>query len=278
VGWGTASTASGTIATDVIPRSRLGEGMGFFGLTTVFSMAVAPAMGLQVIALWGFSALFYISASVCIIAACCASLITYLPVTRTEPNGPAIKPSLFEKNAYVPAALIFFINLTYGAIVTFIALYAARFEIRNIGVFFTVFALSLLVSRPFFGRTIDKKGFDYAMIPGMTCIVLAMLILYFAQNLHYFIAAALFYGIGGGAVQPSLQAMAVFNVPPQRRGAANGTFMSGFDLGIGVGSILWGLVARAVGYGMMYLLAVTPVLIAFVLYFVLVKRSPASAR
>ena len=275
VGWGAASTASGTIAADVIPKSRLGEGMGFFGLTTVISMAIAPAMGLQVIALWGFGPLFYGSALICILAACCAWRITYHPVNLLEPNGPGSKPALFEKNAYIPATLIFFTNLAYGAIVTFIALYADGFGIRNIGIFFTVFAFSLLISRPYFGRTIDKKGFDFAMIPGMVCISLAMLILYFAQNLNYFIAAALFFGIGGGAVQPCLQAMAVFNVPPQRRGAANATFMSGFDLGIGIGAILWGLVAKAVGYGMMYLLGVTPVGIAFALYFVLVKnRSP----
>jgi predicted MFS family arabinose efflux permease len=48
--------------------------------------------------------------------------------------------------------------------------------------------------------------------------------------------------------------------------------MSGFDMGIGVGAILWGLVAKALGYGIMYLLAVIPVIIAFVLYFVLVKN------
>jgi MFS family permease len=274
VGWGTASTAAGTIASDVIPKSRLGEGMGYYGLTTVISMAVAPVMGLQIIASLGFSALFYASATLCILAAVCALFITYPPISGPVPEPDRIgpQPALFEKSAYVPAVLIFFINLTYGAIVTFIALYAAQFNIRNIGIFFTIFALALLVSRPFFGRMIDRKGFDCAMIPGMICIGWSMLILYFAQNLSFFIGAAFLYGIGVGAVQPTLQTMAVFHVPPQRRGAANGTFMSGFDMGIGVGAIIWGLVAKVLGYGIMYLLAVTPVIIAFVLYFVLVKN------
>jgi MFS family permease len=275
VGWGTASTAAGTIASDVIPKSRLGEGMGYYGLTTVVSMAIAPAMGLQVIASWGFSALFYTSAIICILGAVFALFIEYHHIPRPVPNKTGPKPALFEKTAFIPAVLIFFINLTYGSIVTFIALYAASFNIQNIGIFFTIFALALLVSRPFFGRMIDKNGYDHAMIPGILCIGLTMLILYFAQNLYFFIGAAFFYGVGFGAVQPCLQAMAVLNVPPQRRGAANGTFLSGFDMGIGVGAILWGLVAKVLGYGTMYLLAVIPVIIAFVLYFVLVKNRPS---
>ena len=148
----------------------------------------------------------------------------------------------------------------------------ARFEIHNIGVFFTVYALALLIARPLFGRLIDRKGFDIAIIPGMLCIGLAMLTLFAAQGLPHFIAAAFLYGIGGGAVAPSLQAMAVIDVPPQRRGAANGTFMSGFDLGIGVGSILCGLVAKLTGYPVMYLLTLLPVTVAFALYFLLARK------
>jgi MFS family permease len=272
LGWGIASTAAGTIATDVIPRGRLGEGMGYYGLTTVLSMAVAPVLGLQIVASAGFGVLFYGSAAVCILGAGVAGFITYIPLARPAGSGSEPRSSLLERRAYVPSVLIFFINLTYGAIVAFVALYAAQFGIRNIGIFFTVFALALLVARPAFGRLVDRKGFDIAMIPGMLCIGLAMLTLYLAQGLPHFIVAAFLYGIGGGAVAPSLQAMAILDVPPQRRGAATGTFMSGFDLGIGVGAILWGLVAKFLGYSAMYLLNLTPVAVAFILYVVLAKK------
>lgn len=272
VGWGVASTAAGTIATDVIPRVRLGEGMGYYGLTTVVSMAVSPVLGLQIVATAGFSALFYGSAAVCLLGAAAAAFITYLPLKRPAEGGPARAATLFERRAYVPSLLIFFTNLTYGAIVAFIALYAARFGIGNIGGFFTVYALALLVARPTFGKLIDRKGFDIAVLPGLLCLGLAMATLYLARGLPYFLVAAFLYGIGGGAVAPSLQAMAVLHVPPQRRGAATGTFMSGFDLGIGTGAILWGVVAKFLGYSTMYLLNLLPVATAFILYFVLVKK------
>ncbi len=272
-GWGASTTAAGTIAADVIPKQRLGEGMGFYGLTTVISMALAPVIGLQIIKSWDFPTLFYISTLLAIIGAAFAQFIKY-QVIQQEPEAKkdAARPPLFEKKAYKPAVIIFFITLTYGSVVTFIALYAAEFNIDNIGIFFTVYALTLLFSRPLFGKIADKKGFDYAMIPGIICVGLTMIILFSAQNLYFFLAAAVCYGIGFGAIQPSLQAMTVFHVPPQRRGAANGTFMSGFDLGIGVGSMIWGLIAKILGYSTMYLLAVIPVIIALFLYFVLGKN------
>lgn len=272
IGWGVGSTAAGTIATDIVPKQRLGEGMGYYGLTTVISMAVAPALGLQIIHSWGFDRLFYISALLAVLGAIFALFIKYHQISSGAVSSGE-KPPLFEKNAYKPALMVFFITLTYGSVITFIALYAAERQIENIGIFFTVYALTLLIARPYFGRTADKKGFDYAMIPGILCVGLTMLILYFAQNIYFFIAAAVCYGIGFGAVQPSLQAMAVFNVPPQRRGAANGTFLSGFDLGIGIGSMIWGLIAKITGFSIMYLLAVIPVVIAFFLYLYL-GRSP----
>lgn len=269
VGWGAGTTAAGTIAADIIPKQRLGEGMGYYGITTVIAMATAPAMGLQIVASYGFNILFLTSAVLVVIAILIALLIEFQPVNPSVPVDQPAKPALFEREAYRPAIIIFFLTLTYGSIVTFIALYAAQFKIENIGIFFTVYALTLLVSRPYFGRMADKKGFDYAMIPGFVCIALTMIILFFAQNIYFFLLAAVSYGIGFGATQPSLQAMAVYNVVPQRRGAANGTFMSGFDLGIGTGSIIWGLIAKVLGYSTMYLLGVIPVIIAFFLYFLM---------
>jgi len=267
IGWGAATTAAGTIATDVIPKPRLAEGMGFYGLTTVISMAIAPIIGLQIIKSWGFYTLFHLSTVLAICGAIFALFIRYQSIDRSANTLPDdIKPPLFEKKAFKPAVIIFLITLTYGSIITFIALYAAQFKIENIGIFFSAYALTLLFSRPIFGKMADKKGFHYVMIPGILCVGIAMLILFLAQNLSFFIAAAVFYGIGFGAVQPSLQAMAVYDVPPQRRGAANGTFMSGFDLGIGVGSIIWGFTAKITGYSTMYLITIIPVLIALFLF------------
>ena len=94
----------------------------------------------------------------------------------------------------------------------------------------------------------------------------ALLILARADNLPMFLLAGACYGLGFGAAHPVLQAMAVRDVIPQRRGAANATFFVGFDLGIGLGSIIWGVIAEATSYPTIYLLTMAPVLAVILLH------------
>lgn len=266
-GWGLTSTSASTVASDIVPRARMGEGMGYYGMSATISMALAPALGLFIIGKYNFDILFRISFFMLLIAIFLASLIKYKKFAST---GQKLK--LIEKNAIRPALTIFFITMTYGAIVSFIALYAAQKGIENIGIFFTVYALSLAVFRPLSGRLTDKKGFDFVVIPGIIMVALAMIILYFAVNIKWFLFAAIIYGAGFGTVQPSLQALAILLSPPERRGSANATFFSGFDLGIGSSAVMWGIVSEFTGYSLIYLFSVIPVLIALIIYIYLGKK------
>lgn len=264
-GWGAASTATGTIAADIIPKSRLGEGMGFFGLAGTLAMAAAPLVGLSIIDRFGFSTLFFFSAALVAVSLVVVSFITFKDVSKGR-EEQKVKPALFEKAAWRPSLVMFFITMTYGAVVAFIALYADQRQVGNIGLFFTVYAITLLVSRPLLGKLADQKGFNKVVIPGIVLIILTMAVLSQAASLVVFLLAGIIYGVGFGAVQPSLQAMVVQNIPPNRRGAANGTFFSAFDLGIGAGSLIWGAVSQAVGYSQMYLWAAIPAILGLLAY------------
>lgn len=274
-GWGASSTASSTIASDIIPKSRLGEGMGYFGLTSTLAMAIAPALGLEVLSGYGFNAVFYISAGVVFISIFIALPIKYHKpdmLAKSDSDGPG-KTEIFEKSAILPAVVIFFITMTYGAIVSFIALYADQRQVENIGLFFTVYAVALLISRPYFGRLTDRKGTAFAVLPGIICVILSMSCIYFANSLLAFLMAGFIYGIGFGAIQPALQAMSVRKVDNTRRGAANATFFLGFDLGIGAGAILWGIVAEHFGYQFIYLLAIIPAIAGALIYIRSIRKS-----
>ncbi len=270
-GWGASSTASSTIASDIIPKSRLAEGMGYFGLTSTLAMAIAPALGLSLLSSYGFNAVFYTSAGVVLI-----SIFISLPIKYHKPDADAIRKSekggIIEKTAILPATVIFFITMTYGAIVSFIALYANQRHVENIGLFFTVYAVALLISRPYFGKLTDKKGASFAVLPGITFVIAAMLLIYLADSLVLFLIAGSIYGVGFGAIQPALQAMSVSKVNHLKRGAANATFFLGFDLGIGVGSVIWGLIAEHLGYQFIYLLAVIPAVVGALVYIKSIKK------
>ncbi len=262
-GWGTASTAASTIASDFIPKKRFAEGMGYFGLTGTLAMALGPAIGLALMSGYGFTTVVNISVLVVLV-----SLLITLPVKMYNIEFKAeLKPAgIIEQTAVLPALVMFFVTMSYGAIVSFIALYAEQRLVPNIGLFFTVYAIALIFARPSFGRIADRRGTSFVIIPGILAILTALLLLYLAETLSLFLMAGFIYGLGFGAVQPALQAMAVRHVIPERRGAANATFFLGFDLGIGIGSIIWGIVAEAFGYGLVYLWAMLPVLAAISLY------------
>lgn len=269
LGWGACSTAAGTVAADVIPAPRMGEGMGYFGLATAVSMAVAPAAGIFLINNYSFTHLFYVSA---LLGATAVILALGVRYKKVENESNAARPTLFEKSALLPSLVIFFVTTTFGSIVSFIILYANERGIENIGPFFSVFALIMLVSRPISGILVDRRGYDIVVIPGLLLLVSAMLILSASHTLWMFLTAAACYGLGFGSVQPSMQALAVRNVEPNRRGAVNSIFFSAFDLGVGGGAMLWGILAQHTGYSLMYTTASTSGMLAFIIYIILKKK------
>ena len=277
-GWGTSSTASGTIASDVIPRQRMAEGMGYFGIAGDVAMAIGPAVGLFLTGNGGFHGLFFTASASILIVMVLAFFIT-LPKTNppAAQGQPSVRPSYFEKSAFRPSLVMFFVTATYGSLVSFLALYASQLGISNVGMFFTVYALALMVSRPLFGRLADKHDNDIIIIPGILAIFVAIIILSQAQAVRQpwlmLILTAVIYGLGFGAVQPSLQAMTVRNISFNRRGAANATFFSSFDLGIGLGSALWGMIAQMTGYSVMYMVVSVSALCALVCYLILGRKS-----
>lgn len=268
LGWGMASTGSTTIAADIIPKKRFAEGMAYFSLASSLAMAVAPALALYI----GMRYTVITATIFMLIALGIAFCIKYQNVPAKPANAPKQKFAPYEKAAVWPGAVMFMVNCSYGALVSFIAIYAHSRGIQHIGVFFTVYAVSLVGTRPFFGKLVDKKGFGAALLPGIIAAILSMVILGFAVNLPMFLISGFLYGIAFGACQTSLQTMAVLNSPPNRIGAANATFFTGFDGGIGFGSILSGLLATWFSYSSMFLMVAVLPAIALLMYWVNRKK------
>lgn len=264
--WGAASTASTTLGTDNIPRSRFGEGMGFVGLSTSLAMALGPAAGLSIMEGLGFSRLFTISAILGLGALGLAFVLRYDPLPQREGAAPE-RGAFLEKSAVKASLLAFLLASNYATQVSFLSVYAAEMEIAGIGLYFTVSALAMLVSRPLIGKLIDSKGVGVALLPGLGLVLFSTLLLAMGDSLSSLLLVGLLYGVGFGAAQGSLQAMAVLEAAPNRLGAANATFLTGFDSGIGVGSMIFGLIAGLSGYVQMYLLSMIPVVLAALLYF-----------
>lgn len=266
IGWGLTSTASTTIASDIIPKSRFGEGMGYFSLSTSIALAVSPAIALS----FGFKN----TVAIAVIFMVLAIVLAFgVKCPRVEPQPQNTKAALYEKASIWPSIIIFLLMVSYGAVVTFIAIYAYSLNIGGIGVYFTIYAISLLISRPFFGRLIDTRGFGIAFYPGVVLCIIALIILAFANNLSLFLLSAALYGIGFGSTQTTLQTMAVLKAPASRKGAANATFFTGFDSGIGFGCVISGILVAHIGYNGLYLLMAGLALISGMLFYIYQRQS-----
>lgn len=270
VGWGFSTTASGTIATDLIPPKRRGEGMGYFGLSGNLALAIGPALGLTLADVISFKQLFLICASLGFIAFVLALNITFKKVDQSPHKTQPARFDVIEKTALNPSILLFFITLTFGGITSFLPLYAAEKNVAGIQLYFISFALFLMLSRVFAGKVYDRKGDIYVIPPGTILIFTAMLLLAWLPSTAMMIVAGALYGLGFGTVQPALQAWAVDKAPENRKGMANATFFSFFDLGVGVGAMLFGQLAFMYDYGIIYIVSACSVMLALFYYLFLI--------
>ncbi|MFC5733198.1 MFS transporter [Cytobacillus gottheilii] len=274
IGWGFSTTASGTIATDIIPAKRRGEGMGYYGLSGNIALAFGPTLGLAFVGVLSFQQLFLICGALGLTALLLAGNINYKKVEE-QPVTEKRKWDVYEKSALQPSLLLFFITVTFGGIASFLPIYAAQSNVTGIEWYFLLYAVALLVSRTFAGRLYDQKGHRAVFIPGALLIIAAMGLLAWLPNSLILYAAAVLYGLGFGTVQPALQAWSVKEAPANRRGMANATFFSFFDLGVGIGAITFGQVAHWLGYSSIYVVSAISVFISLLLYISFIVRKTA---
>lgn len=275
IGWGFSTTASGTIATDLIPAKRRGEGMGYFGLFGNIALAFGPSLGLTLAGTISYTKLFSICAILGLVALILSSRIHYKKIEPVKENPR--KWDFYEETALPPSILLFFITVSFGGIAAFLPLYTVQKGISGIEWYFLLFAVALMISRTFAGRLYDLKGHRAVFAPGAFSIVLAMLLLAWLPSSLVLYIAAFIYGLGFGALQPALQAWAVQKAPDNRKGMANATFFSSFDLGVGIGAIAFGQIAYLLGYQSIYIASAISVLISILLYFTWIGKNKTSA-
>lgn len=271
-GWGFLTTASGTVASDVVPSTRRGEGLGYFGLSGNLAMAIGPSIGLALVATIPFNQFFLFCAALPACALVAATQIRFKKGVPKKADGGRKLMDLYEISSLKPSILAFFITFTFGGIATFLPLYAAQKGIDGIQWYFLVYAVSVMLTRTFAGQLYDRKGHKAVFLPGTLLVVIAMFLLSWLPGTTWLLIAAFLYGFGFGSVQPALQAWAIDQAPADRKGMANATFYSFFDLGIGIGAISFGQIAHSFGYASIYMTAGFSVIIAMILYVVLTRK------
>jgi MFS family permease len=267
--WGSLSTSGSTIAVDFIPASRRGEGISLFGLSMTIAMAIGPLIALIILGKMDYLWVFVIASCISITGLILALNIRFPEYKPNHDNRSFSVKRLIERSSIPLSLNVLVVTTTYGGILSFASLYGKEIGVANSGLFFLLLAVGIGVSRFFSGTIFDRVGPFRIVVIGMILLILGFPVLFLVPNSLGYHVTAVIIGLGFGIIMPTFQAMVNNLVQPDRRGAANSTYFTSFDLGIGLGMVLTGFVSEQIGLGKAFLICSiieTAALLMFVLY------------
>jgi predicted MFS family arabinose efflux permease len=245
--WSGLLSASASYVTALVPASRRAEGMGYWGLSTVLAVSVAPTLGLWVYSHGGWTAMCLEAAALNLLMAIIAWRLP--PDQRSgEHSTPLSTRKLLEWRVLVVSASLFLYSFGYGGLTSFIALYTDANGVTPRALYFTLFSLTIVATRPFIGRFADRAGYRRVFLPSVGLIVIAFGLLAIGGSRPILITSALLFGTGFGSAYPAFLGHVLKFVDENRRGAAFGSIIGMFDTGIGTGSIAMGWIVEHLGY------------------------------
>ena len=266
--WSGLLTGSAAYTTSLLPESRRGEGIAYWGLSTIAAIAVAPSIGFWVFQ-YGWRALCLETAGLNVVMACIA---WSLPPDR--PRAAVTHPPhkrLIEWRVLILSFTLFLYSFGYGGVTSFTALYADANGVSPKGIYLTSLAIVILFTRPLAGGLGDRFGYRRVLLPCLVLIAAGLSLLAFGGTKPWLIASAAVFGAGFGTAYPTFAGYVMRNVSAERRGAAFGAILACFDTGIGTGSTTMGWIIGRYGYAAAF--GTAAVLAALSLpYFVLADR------
>jgi MFS family permease len=252
--WSGLLSASAAYITDFIPPGRRAEGIGYWGLSTVLAIAIAPTLGLWIHSrgwLWVCGSVWLLNLTMTAIAL----RLKEQPSAPTPTGGRLVVREMLEWRVLIVAFTMFLYAFGYGGIISFVALYADANGVTPRGLYFSVFALAIVFTRPFAGRLADRVGHTAVFLPCIVLIVIGYALLAIGGTTGWLVASAIVFGAGFGSAYPVFAAHIISHVPVARRGAAFGGILAALDTGIGTGSIATGWMIQHVGFSGAYTLA-----------------------
>lgn len=275
LGVGLATTATGTIVAQVIPPSRNGEGISYFSISVVLSTAIGPLIGIMLIDAFSYTSIFIFSTVVGTLSLVMAWTIQAPKVEREKADaadGTQGKKKLrfgdlFEPRAIPVSFATLVLALGYSGILSFITTYAEEIQLEKAGgMFFFVYAVVILFSRPFTGKLMDVRGANSVAYPAIILFALGMLLISQAESSLVFLISAVLIGLGYGNFQSCTQALAIKVTPIHRMGLANSTYFIFLDIALGFGPLLLGLIVPVFGFRGLYAILAGVILIGLYVY------------
>lgn len=250
--FGAATVANSTVAIDVLPSSRRAEGIGYYGLSNNLAMAIAPSAGIYLYKYTGsFQILFWISLVIAFVGFLSSSTVK-LPQKALKKAKPHMDlDHFFLTRAWLMAINICLFGLCWGVMSNYVALFGQK-ELGitdGTGIFFAILSGGLVMSRLTGHKALRQGKMTSNCTQGVLLSLAGYVLFALTLNEYTYYASALLIGLGNGRMYPAFLNMFVRVARHDQRGTANSSILISWDLGMGLGILLGGIVAEYVSFG-----------------------------
>lgn len=267
---GLTSVAGNTIAIDVIPSKRRGEGMGFYGLTINLAMSFSPLLAIAVYNNYGFHPVVLSGMCIAFAGVLSVAMIRY-PKRKTISRPPLSLDRFILTKALWAGLSYMLCAIPYGMIISFVILYGKEINIVNPGYFFIFMAIGVGSARLISGKLVDRGKIHIVSICSLLLLTVSFAIfaLLHTETVYFFCALAI--GIGFGISVPAFQMLFVNVAANNMRGTATSTYLTSFDLGVGIGMLSAGFISSRFNLATAYLFGASTCLFSLIVYLVYAK-------
>lgn len=267
-----ANTSIMALGSRLIPLERKGEGLAYLTAMILAGGAIGPYIGLSLSQTYGYNSVFIFSTLSSLLG---LLIIAAIPVhSEQAPLQPRFSfQELFEIKAIPVSLILLVLAISYGGVLTFVAVYATQLHLPLVtDYFFVVMASASVISRLATGRMFDRLGPDAAISMAIITMAGGLLLLGGIHATVWMLTAAVLFGIGFGMAVPSLQTLAIQLSPAHRISAVTATFFTCLDGGIGLGAYLLGGAIQRFGYSSVYLALGVVTFGCMIAYYVMYMR------
>jgi len=269
--WSGLLSASAAYMTDMLPEHRRAEGIGYWGLSTVLAVTIAPSVGFWMYRRgWGFLCLSAAALNLAMLAI--SWRLEEHPRHAVHAASPARRGPLLEWRVLALSLSLFLYSFGYGGITSFAAMYADASGVTPRGIYLTMLAIVILVTRPLSGRLGDRFGYRRVFVPCLLLITAGLACLAIGGTLRWMIVSAIVFGTGFGTAYPVFVGYIMAGISPGRRGAGFGAILAAFDTGIGTGSTAMGWLIARMGFASAFGVAATLSALALPYFLVMDRR------
>lgn len=269
------------VVNQFIPDSRRGEGMGYYAMSVNLGIVLGPLIGLSLIPYLSYTMVTAVLVAMIFIGYIFCFLIPVQEVKQPDSEAEKTKLGLsdfVEKKSLTVALMVMMISFSYASIMSFIAPFASSIHLMQYaGLFFVVFAISMMSLRPITGKIYDRKGPQYVIYPAVLTFSLGLLILSQIHTLTGFMLAAVLIGLGFGSAQPCLQTFALQRAPKHRIGYATSTFYTCYDIGIAIGSLVVGMMITEQSFSFAFIICAALTALSLLYFKFVVQRTTVIA-